>query len=244
MIVEIAETLKKEKPSRRIYLLGISMGGNGVVHALLEADRRKESLFSAALTFSAAAQLSITPGWQLSSFEMPEGQKNPWGDTLGSGKTSIYKMAVSRLITQFDQIVHQSNHQKFDLADDQVPVFFYNAFESRLKFLRTQPTTEGLDLSSVETYSYSCNLSHWITKVKTPLVMIHAADDPSVAYQQFQELEFLGKKNPNILFVGLENGGHWGFVEAFTARWVADIINRALMIGAPVAPETPPGETP
>jgi pimeloyl-ACP methyl ester carboxylesterase len=228
IIVEVAELLRQSKPAQKICLLGVSMGGNGVVHALLEAKRRQERLFEAAITFSAASRLTIIPGWQLSAFGAPEGQNNPWGQMTGRHKRGIYKMGMSRVIAHFVDIVRQSGPAGFALSDEQVASFFYSNFESRIKLIRTNATPSEFDFSSLERYAYSCSLPQLIEQVNTPLVMVHAADDPSVPYEQFQELAFMGKSNTNICFLGLDHGGHWGFAESMGRQWVADVINKVM----------------
>jgi len=99
--------------------------------------------------------------------------------------------------------------------------------------LRTQANPREFDFSSVERYAHSCNLPQLIEQVNIPLVMVHAADDPSVPYEQFQELAFMGKGNTNICFLGLDHGGHWGFAESMGRQWVADVINKVMSEDVP-----------
>jgi hypothetical protein len=67
-----------------------------------------------------------------------------------------------------------------------------------------------------EEYYESAGAKKVIDKVRVPLLMITAQDDPFVPYVSF--LAAGVEKNPMVRFVAPEHGGHCGFVSRFAGN--------------------------
>ena len=87
MWMEVARVLRRQMEISAVHLLGVSMSGQSVVHALAEDARRGTQLFASGLAVSIAPDFREAPGRQLARMPTRPGVANPWrraGDPAGS----------------------------------------------------------------------------------------------------------------------------------------------------------------
>jgi hypothetical protein len=223
--IDVARRLKSKNPGLRIHLVGISMSGQTVVHALLEDHRLGLGLFDSGLAVSIAPDFKQAPGGQLALFAPPEGTENPWRKGLTAEPDDSLMDVLQRQVVmliirkQFIPNYRRINpeHLNFSLPPHKVPRFFHTAFENRIAFLRAQQrfpenwNFEKFSLESLDAYLQTTRIAGVIQEVQTPLVLLSAWDDPTVDPDQFQEVAEAAAENPWVVCHATDHGGHFGF---------------------------------
>lgn len=222
-----------------VLLVGVSMGGTNVVHALAQQDGRLGQDIDAALAFSPATHMSGAPGFQIASLG---GSDNPFGSGFG-GATSLPKSQIFiELAKHFKKTYMKLAH--VDLANDlargsAMGNFFYTQFENRLKQLREErrklgrheyALPESVSLGNFEEWSSSQDLPDLMPRIRTPLLMIHAHDDPVIPIEDFYKTQARAYRNPHIQTRVFPEGGHWGFGAAYGVPWIRSILEEGLRV--------------
>ncbi len=252
MILEVADIVRAGEEASRIsslHLMGVSMGGTGVIHALAEDSRLGRGLFASGITFSAVTDYAAVPVAQLSHYTKKKEGSGPWGKRIRSAGRHLQKKGLDVMLERFRRLSEELSGERLDLRKEEAGRFFHDAFVRRLRFLRESGAVDHpswnpeIDAGSLEAYVASCDVVDHVVRVTVPLLMVHAYDDPVVAYEHLQRVEFVGResRNPFLTTVGVQQGGHWGFSAVYTRSWVAGLINRSL---EPRSGDGPPGGGP
>lgn len=231
IIINLARTLKNSDiPLTGIHLLGVSLGGNSVLHALVEDKRLGTGLIKSAITFSAVIDQEDSIWSVLGTFGYPvekTRKKNDldwWGQTVLSSTLKNFNQTLS--------LLHLT-----PLKKKKAGVFFYNELARRLEFLRGQNLShwnEAVSLNSVEEYiqTSSALLFPKIDPL-APVIVVHGHNDPVVPYNQFKKFQKAHWESPQVLTKGTFFGGHWGFTVTYGDQWMLDYLNRMIELGNP-----------
>lgn len=235
MWIEIALKLRNDMKLSGIHLFGVSMSGQTVVHALLEDKRLGLNLFASGMAVSIAPDFQKAPGMQLAQLGTPKGVENPWA---GYFKTVPRKSCVDMIQSQglWTLIKKQfvphyrcvnATDTEFDLTCSDVPVFLRNAFDKRITLLREQkPDTWNTEFSleGLDAFMASTRIAGVIGRVRTPLVLVSAFDDPAVPRAMFEEVMLAAEGNPWIAALETDQGGHFGFNLPYGKNYLGSII--------------------
>jgi len=86
-----------------------------------------------------------------------------------------------------------------------------------------------VNISSVESYiQSSSDLVNQFAAVSVPVILVHAQNDPIVAFSQFQSFSNAQQSNPHVLTFATQDGSHCGFLGVYGAGFVSNLINRAV----------------
>lgn len=242
MWIEIAQRLKGEMAITNIHLLGVSMSGQTVVHALIEDKRLGLDLFDSGMAFSVTPDFREAPGKQLAQLETSAGVENPWqrrGKNLPP-KTildeitdlAIWILVEDQFIPSYLQVTREDKN--FEIPQDEVALFFRKAYEDRIAFLQEQHVTadtwnhKDFSLENLDLFMATTSMANVIDRVQTPLVLLNSRDDPAVEHRTFQELVQVAKGNPWVLGYETKRGGHFGFDVAYGKDYVGRIIQMML----------------
>jgi predicted alpha/beta-fold hydrolase len=240
--VDVARRLKRKNPGMPIHLLGVSMSGQSVVHALLEDRRLGLDLFESGLAVSIAPDFKQTPGGQLASFDTGGDADNPWRKGLPSPPSNdlvdVLQRQVLMLVIrkQFIPNYHRINpaHASFSLSPQRVPRFFHTAFENRIDVLRSQQrfpenwNFKAFSLESLDAYMQTTRIAAVIQDVRTPLVLLSARDDPAVSYDQFREVAGSAAENPWVICYSTDHGGHFAYDTVYGKEYVGRVLQLML----------------
>ena len=222
MLLEIIpQALELASGINHVHFLGVSMGANGVINAILEEQRRGTHVIESAITFSADTDFSEVPARQLAVF----GKDNPWAPIAKTKDPEplFTKYAMNLTNQRYMQVAGELGHPvKIPLAD--FGKFYYRAFEKRLPMIAARAPS-WVDASSVESYIRSTDLYPQLDSIRRPLIMVHAKDDVLVPYTQHQEVMRRTASNPWVLTHHTRRGGHWAFTVAYGREWVAKMID-------------------
>lgn len=234
MWIEVARHLKERIAISSIHLIGISMSGQTVVHALIEDQRLGLSLFDSALALSIAPDFAKAPGAQLSQLSTPEDVENPWlrEDLPKPGLSEIQTAGVWLLFQkQFRSSYALAKPEAPPLAleRNQLATFLRDAFERRVDFLReagAAPPGWNADFrrDDLDAFFASTRIARVIDGVQKPLVLVNAADDPTVPRELFLELQEAAAENPFVLAFETPRGGHFGFDVTYGPQYLERII--------------------
>jgi len=242
MWIEIAQQIRKTIAFKEIHLLGVSMSGQTVIHALIEDKRLGLNLFRSGLVFSIAPNFKQAPGKQLARLATRKGVDNPWRRGLNvspaaTAADSIQNQGMWMLITkQFIPNYRRirPNDEELEIKRNDVPVFFWTAFENRISFLKKTnrvPDTwnySDFSLENLDMYLRTTQIAGIIDGVKTPLVMVSSHDDPAVPYGQFEKVKNAADANPWVLAYETDYGGHFGFDITYGKEYIDRIIRLML----------------
>ena len=236
MWIEIARKLKNDLAPSGIHLFGVSMSGQTVVHALIEDQRLGEHLFASGMAVSIAPDFHLAPGKQLAQLKTRKGVENPWGAHFGDvPKRTCMDMIQSQglwmlLKKQFIPHYHLvgSADKGFKLGSREVPVFFRQAFEDRISFLRHRKkencNSEEFSLQDLDAFMTSTRIAGVIGRVQTPLVLVSAFDDPAVERKMFVEVAQAAEGNPWIAAFETDQGGHFGFNMPYGKDYIGRVV--------------------
>jgi len=241
MWIEIGRYLRKTLPIRSIHLFGVGVSGQTVVHALIEDQRLGLQLFESGVAISLVPDLRRYPGRILALFEAPADRDNPWRTFRTRfrrpkspdrrQKAAIESLIEKQFLPHFRQL--HPRHTAFELADGKIPVFFRQAFENRLAALRTQRkgTTSWnpeFMLTDLDDFMRTTRVRPLIARVQTPLVLLHAADDPIVPESNLAAAARAARRNPWVIFQLTERGGHGDFGSVYGGDYLRGILETVL----------------
>lgn len=238
MWIAAAQYLSQEYILSGIHLLGVSMSGQTVVHALIEDWRLGLGLFDSGIAVSIAPDFRHAPGIQLARLDTPPGVENPWVRALAPlPYETLTDIIQSRVIWMFIENQFIPNHNRIyktgnplELQPDHVAIFLRKQCENRIAFLRKQ--YQGLaawnhhdfSLTNLDDYMQTTRIARVIHRVQTPLVMLSAYDDPAVPYTQFQEVEKAAGNNPWVICYETKRGGHFAYDIVYGKAYLDRII--------------------
>lgn len=243
MWIEIALKLRNDMKLSGIHLFGVSMSGQTVVHALIEDTRLGLNLFNSGMAVSIAPDFQKAPGIQLAQLETPKGVENPWAGYFKTvPKKSFVDMIGSlglRMLIKKQFIPHyhyiNTTDTEFDLKCSDALIFLRNAFDKRITLLREyKPDTWNTEFSleDLDAFMASTRIAGVIGRVRTPLVLVSAFDDPAVQHTMFEEVMLATEGNPWIAALETDQGGHFGFNLPYGKNYIGGIIR--LMINPQV----------
>ncbi len=241
MWIEVARIMHTRLPISSIHLLGVSMSGQTVVHALIEDQRRGLGLFASGLALSIAPDFRREPGSQLAGLPTPEGVANPWVDVLPDdvGEPSedwLQRQAIELLIgQQFIPSYRRAlgdDDDGFALAEGEIAPFLYQAMEERIGRLRGAPSwSPDMARDSLAAYVTTTRVAAVVDRARTPLVLLSSQDDPAVPSASFAEVAEAAGGNPWVIAYESPRGGHFGFDVAYGSDYVGDLIRVLLDAG-------------
>ncbi len=236
MWIEIAQRLKNDPAPSRIHLFGVSMSGQTVVHALIEDCRLGLNLFASGMAVSIAPDFHLAPGKQLAQLKTPKGIENPWGAYFGGvPKTTLTDMIQGEgllMLVKKQFIPHYRRagpaDKEFKLQSGEVAVFFRQAFEERISYLRDHKqdrwNSEDFSRADLDAFMASTRIAGVIGRVHTPLVLVSAFDDPAVQRTMFEEVMLAANGNPWIAGIETDQGGHFGFNMPYGKDYIGRVV--------------------
>ncbi|MBN2372825.1 hypothetical protein JXL19_03430 [bacterium] len=239
MWIEVAQRFKNDMNLTGIHLLGVSMSGQTVVHALIEDKRLGLNLFKSGMAISIAPDFKKAPGKQLSQLETRPGISNPWRsdsqDT--SGMTLVDKiqreslcMLIERQFIPNYRFVYPED-TGFDIQPEDIAVLFRKTWEDRINFLRARGETtwnKDFSLEDLDSFMETTKIAGVIDLVQTPLILVSSRDDPAVEYTMFEEVIASAEGNPWIAAYQTNDGGHFGFDTVYGKDYIGQIIRLML----------------
>ncbi len=222
MWIEIAQRFRNDLALSRIHLFGVSMSGQTVVHALIEDQRLGLNLFASGIAVSIAPDFHRAPGKQLAQLKTPKGVENPWAEYFHTVPEKTFVDMIQRqgvwMLVKEQFIPHYRlagpADKAFALRSKDMAVFFRQAFENRIIYLRdhrAESWNSNFSLEDLNAFMTSTRIAGVIGRVHTPLVLVSAYDDPAVQRNMFQEVASAVGDNPWIAAFETEQGGHFGF---------------------------------
>ncbi|MGI9592042.1 MAG: hypothetical protein ACR2P8_11790, partial [Myxococcota bacterium] len=119
----------------------------------------------------------------------------------------------------------------FELPTAELPPFFWDRFEARLDSLRRTDAADWspeFRRSGLPAYFSSTRIAPLVERVRTPLVLLSAKDDPAVPSESFQEVARAAADNPWVLAYETIEGGHFGFDVSYGAGYLEEVIERMM----------------
>jgi len=234
MWIEIASVLRDNPEVESIHLFGVSMSGQTVVHALIEDARRGLSLFSSGMAVSIAPDTQQAPGRQLARLATTEGVTNPWRalapgahEHSGDGiQAQTVRLLLSRQFVPGYRRLRPED-EDFEIPSESIPTFLWRAFEDRLGFRRRSRRlhwNHDFTLESLPAFLRTTRIEAVVDRVRTPLLLLSAEDDPAVRRESFREVVDAASSNPWILAYEAERGGHFGFDMAYGRGYLGELL--------------------
>ena len=122
-----------------------------------------------------------------------------------------------------------------ELERRDLAVFLWLACEARIRFLRERRPrawNREFSLEDLGDFMTTTRIADVIDRVRTPLVLLSARDDPAVARARFEEVLRAAGDNPWIAARETRRGGHFGFHVSYGADFIGDVLR--LMISPEV----------
>ncbi len=242
MWMEVARFLRSKTEFSGIHLFGVSMSGQTVVHAVIEDKRLGRDLFDSAIAVSIAPDSRAEPGGQFARLPTRDGVENPWKRGRGGvdespGLAGLNRVGIwvfiKRLFLPSYRLALPDGDLQLERRD--LAVFLRQACEARVSFLRERrPRTwnREFSLEDLEGFMTTTRIADVIDRVRTPLVLLSAHDDPAVPRARFEEVLRAAGDNPWIAAHETRRGGHFGFHVNYGADYIGDVLR--LMISPEV----------
>ena len=242
MWMEVARFLRSKTELSGIHLFGVSMSGQTVVHAVIEDKRLGTDLFDSAIAVSIAPDFRAEPGGQFAGLPTRDGVENPWKQALdGASDSSGLGGLTNAAIWVFIKKLFLPSYRlalpdgDLELERRDLAVFLWQACEARVSFLRERrPRTwnREFSLEDLGGFMTTTRIADVIDRVRTPLVLLSARDDPAVPRARFEEVLRAAGDNPWIAARETRRGGHFGFHVSYGAEYIGDVLR--LMISPEV----------
>lgn len=242
MWIEVARHLRKRMRLSGIHLFGVSMSGQTVVHALIEDKRLGLDLFDSGIAVSIAPDFKQAPGKQLAYLKTGAGMANPWRDDFEAlphkDVADAIQGAALGLLIEKQFVPHyrciRPSDAAFDLKADQAAVFLRTAFEDRITWLRQHKAgtwNSEVDLANLDAFLASTRIARVIGRVRTPLVLVSALDDPAVEHPLFAEVAGAAAANAWVAACETDHGGHFGFDVVYGPDYIGHVIRLMMTPG-------------
>jgi hypothetical protein len=233
MWIEVARLVRRQVEPASVHLFGVSMSGQTVVHALIEDARLGLGLFDSGMAISIAPDFAVAPGRQFAAIDTGKGISNPWAAIApekGGPGDDLQVQAIRLLIDRQFVPGYRSvrpDLPDFQLASEAIPLAFWGGFEGRLDFLRRHggpAWNADFSRADLPRYLATTRVAPLIDRVRTPLLMLSAEDDPAVPSAAFQEVATAAAENPWVLAYETGEGGHFGFDVPYGAGYLEELI--------------------
>jgi pimeloyl-ACP methyl ester carboxylesterase len=224
VLVLLAEALQKsEVPFSSLHLLGESLGGLAVWQALLEDARVGKNYFKSAISFSGVVDEASSTASVMSSFGYH------LSNLSGPSLSWLGGVFLEQALLGFDEAIGPSQPANALLSVLDAGAFFYERFAQALRQTAPENWNPEVKRDSVESYlETSSALVQKLKNIRVPYIVVHAQNDPVVDFAQFESFAGSQAHNPNVLTLATPAGSHCGFIGAYGADWVADLLNRNL----------------
>jgi hypothetical protein len=242
MWMQVARRMRSELEISGLHLFGVSMSGQTVVHAVIEDARLGGGLFDSAIAISIAPDFRAEPGGQFAQLPTHRGVENPWKQALQTTgdspllvpfKRAAIWMLVEKLFLPSYRLALPEGDLEIGRRD--LAVFLWEACNSRIGFLRERrpPRWNGeFRLEDLGSFMATTRIASVIDRVRTPLVLLSARDDPAVPRVRFEEVLRAAGDNPWIAARETRRGGHFGFHVSYGGEYIGDVLR--LMISREV----------
>jgi hypothetical protein len=237
MWIEIGQYMRKQPSFSGIHLLGAGVSAQTVMHALMEDRRLGLRLFESGIAISPVSDLRRYPARPLGRFATPPDVENPWltlrGRLLPPDPWEQRQKHLLEVLVENQFLPHYRDinpgHTSFAVPPNEIPIFFRKAFENRLAVLRnrqfqSKPWNEEVLLADLNEFMQSTRIGPLVGRVRTPAVLLHAADDPIVPQSDFMKLGRTAENNPWIIWRLVENGGHAAFESAYGTGYLRNLL--------------------
>lgn len=237
MWIEIARDLREEMKPASVHLLGVSMSGQTVVHALIEDVRLGLGLFQSGIAISIAPDFARAPGRQLAQIDPGNGVENPWREIAGDATSSGDGLQVQAVKLLFEKQFLKGyrkvvpHGRDMEIPSSEIPLLFWNGFEDRLAFLREAAAPDwnpDFTRTDLPGHLADTRIADVVDRVRTPLVLLSARDDPAVLSEAFREVQAAAEGNPWVAAYETDGGGHFGFNVPYGAGYLGEIIGLML----------------
>ncbi|MDZ4678566.1 MAG: hypothetical protein SGI74_13795 [Oligoflexia bacterium] len=241
-LVQLAKAISADKtiPHTTLHLLGVSLGGAAVMHALVEDQRLGTDLFKSAISFSGVTHHDELTDCVLNMFNYS--LKNSSGCKLSWTGNQIIKSALKHYkATLRSEVMLKLKAEDKILSSNNAGQRFYNLFHARLSAQTTKniksrtlenlfPWNPEVETESVESYLKTSSVIFLknINKLKVPLIVIHAKNDPIVPYAHYKRFVDVTSSSEFVMTHRTRFGGHWGYIASHGTDWVAELVNRIL----------------
>jgi len=225
IIVEIAKQMKEQFDIPVVHAIGVSMGGNGVMHA---AYRGKDVLDSA-VVFSSVTDFLDVPGNTLRGLR----DDSEFGPAFWSFTNWLNNIGMEMLYDGFEEERKKNPacKGKFFTLEEIETIYLttprYANAERMEEYLALYITDKILPEkmpSSLEEYLSMSDATHIASSIQIPLFVVHAHDDAVVSEHHFYRFMLAGRENSFINGIITTDGGHWGFAAAYGTKFVACLI--------------------
>jgi pimeloyl-ACP methyl ester carboxylesterase len=217
LLLQVTDALRShlEKRATTVHLLGVSLGGQAAIQALIEEERLGTRRISSAIAFSAAVDYRAGIQSAMAGFGRPLAIAEEYPRLPRTGK-----LILKACLEHFEE----EHGQALPYPGD----FFYRSFSSRLERLSDAASwNPAVSRESVEKYVLSsAAVSARLTGLSTPLILVHAKDDAVLPYSSFKEVLKATRQDPNVLTLSTRFGGHWGFFPVYGRNWMAGLVSR------------------
>jgi hypothetical protein len=237
MWIEVGQHLRQTLAPSSIHLYGVSMSGQTVVHALVEDARLGLGLFASGMAVSMAPDFREVPGAQLA--EIPTPDENPWRASLEAKGRSDFRFGIqSQTVWLLVQKQFMPSYQAIrpegvQFERDEVPTAFRRSYEARLAGLR-EPGPGRADWnpdfgrSDLESYMATTRIARVIDRVRTPLILVSAHNDPAVPRRLFEEVVRSATNSPWVAAYETDYGGHNGFDVPYGSAYLGRVVRLLL----------------
>lgn len=234
MWIEVARFLRSENKFSGIHLFGVSMSGQTVVHSVIEDERLGAGLFDSAIAVSIAPDFRAEPGGQFAQLRTRDGVENPWKQVRDEARESSGSVGLNRVgIWVFIKRLFLPSYRlalpdgDLELERSDLAVFLWEACQTRISFRRERrPRTWNpeFSLEGLGDFMTTTRIADVIDRVRTPLVLLSARDDPAVPRARFEEVLRAAGDNPWIAAHETRRGGHFGFHVSYGADYLGDVL--------------------
>ena len=227
MIIEIAKQMKERFPASSVHAIGISMGGNGVLHAAY----RGRGVLDSAMVFSAVTDLLEVPGNTLRGLR----DKSEFGPSFFSITGWLNEVGMGKLYNGFEKVRKEYQQckgkpfTKEQIENTYLTTARYAPAERLQDYLAPYILDKVLPdkmPNSVEDYLAMSDATRIASSIHIPLTVVHAHDDAVVPENHFYRFMLAARGNPQINGIITPDGGHWGFSAAYGEEWVATLIQK------------------
>ncbi|MBI4453297.1 hypothetical protein HY636_01520 [Candidatus Woesearchaeota archaeon] len=225
IIIEIAKQMKEQFGISHVHAIGVSMGGNGVMHAAYRGKRVLDS----AIAFSSVTDFLDVPGNTLRSLR----NDSEFGPTFWSITGWLNSIGMKMLYDGFEEERKKNPACKgkpFTLEEIETIYLTtpHYANAERMKeylapYIADKILPEKMP-SSLEEYLSMSDTTHIASSIQIPLLVVHAHDDAVVSEHHYYRFMLAGRENPFINGIMTTDGGHWGFSAAYGTKFVACLI--------------------
>jgi predicted alpha/beta-fold hydrolase len=182
----VIERLVAEFPQSRLFLAGVSLGGNVLLKFLGEQG---EDLPPG---IHAAAAISVPFDLARSSIH------------IDRGFSRVYQASFLRSLRRKAALKQAAFPERVAVADlEQLRTLY--AFDDAV----TAPLHGFVDAKDYYTQSSAIR---WLARIRLPTLLLSAVDDPFLPPEVLEDVRLVARANPHLHLEFVERGGHVGFI--------------------------------